>query len=133
MASISAIEITFNKTKARHFYMFPSVWGCVVLSVFLTGFVGNAYAIHATPWHSAQQFIPILGMLLGNSLSAVSLGLNSCLSQLETHKDRIEMDLSFGATRWEAVQPIVRAAIKVALLPTISQMSVMGLISIPGM
>ncbi|KAJ3132639.1 hypothetical protein HK100_005154 [Physocladia obscura] len=143
MATISALEITFNKTKARHYYMLPSVWICVVVSVFVASFLvnltnpqnklGNAFAIQADPWFSARQYIPILGMLLGNSLSTIALGLNSCLTQLENHKDRIEMDLSFGASRWEAIDPIARAAIQVALLPTITQMSVMGLISIPGM
>ncbi|KAI9344048.1 hypothetical protein BDR26DRAFT_858070 [Obelidium mucronatum] len=133
MMTISALEISFNKTKARHFYMFPTVWICIVVSVFLASFLGNAFAIQAKPWHQAQQYIPILGMLLGNSLSAVALGLNSALTQLETHKDRIETYLSFGASRWEAIQPVAREAIKTALLPTISQMSVMGLISIPGM
>ncbi|KAJ3202515.1 ATPase with role in protein import into the ER [Entophlyctis luteolus] len=94
---------------------------------------GNAFAIQAAPWHVAQQFIPIVGMLLGNALSAVSLELNTCLSQLDSHRDRIDMDLAFGASRWEAVQPVAPAASKTALLPTLSQMSAIGLISIPGM
>ncbi|KAJ3290695.1 hypothetical protein HDU79_003013 [Rhizoclosmatium sp. JEL0117] len=133
MTTISAVEICFNKTKSRYFYMFPTVWICIVTSVFLASFLGNAFAIQAAPWYEARNYIPILGMLLGNALSAVALGLNSTLTQLESHKDRIEMYLSFGASRWEAVHPIARDAIKTALLPTITQMSVMGLISIPGM
>ncbi|KAF9973049.1 hypothetical protein BGZ73_003738 [Actinomortierella ambigua] len=38
-----------------------------------------------------------------------------------------------GATRWEAFQPIAREALRKAMLPTINQMSIIGLISIPGM
>ncbi|KAJ3060221.1 hypothetical protein HDU98_003780 [Podochytrium sp. JEL0797] len=133
MATLSSLEICFNKTKARFIYMLPVVWVVVVVTAFLGSFLGNAYAIQAAPWYEARQYIPILGMLLGNSLSAVSLGLNSALTQLETHKDKIEMYLSFGASRWEAVQPVARESIKTALLQTITQMSVMGLIAIPGM
>jgi ABC-type iron transport system FetAB permease component len=40
--------------------------------------------------------------------------------------------LSFGATRWEAGRIVAREAIRLALLPTINQMSVIGLITIPG-
>ncbi|KAI8608666.1 hypothetical protein BC830DRAFT_1071774, partial [Chytriomyces sp. MP71] len=133
MMTISSLEIVFNKTKARHFYMLPTVWLCIFVSVFLASLLGNAFAIQADPWFQARQYIPILGMLLGNSLSAVALGLNSTLSQLENQKERIEMYLSFGASRWEAAQPVAKEAIRTALLPTIAQMSVMGLISIPGM
>jgi hypothetical protein len=48
-------------------------------------------------------------------------------------RDKIETYLSFGATRFEACRPIAVEALKLALLPTINQMSVIGLISIPGM
>jgi len=43
------------------------------------------------------------------------------------------MYLAFGATRFEACRPIATEALRLALLPTINQMSVIGLISIPGM
>lgn len=48
------------------------------------------------------------------------------------NRDKIETYLAFGATRFEACRPIAVEALKLALLPTINQMSVIGLISIPG-
>lgn len=48
-------------------------------------------------------------------------------------KDKVEMALSYGATRWEAGRPVMIEAIRLAMLPTINQMSVIGLIAIPGM
>lgn len=38
-----------------------------------------------------------------------------------------------GASRFEACKPVARDALKLALLPTVNQMSVIGLISIPGL
>ncbi|KAF9928186.1 hypothetical protein FBU30_002582 [Linnemannia zychae] len=38
-----------------------------------------------------------------------------------------------GATRWEACRPVAIEAMRRAMLPTINQMSIIGLISIPGM
>lgn len=48
------------------------------------------------------------------------------------NKDKVETYLAFGASRFEACRPIATEALKVALTPNVSQMSVIGLISIPG-
>ncbi|KAG1655638.1 hypothetical protein FOA52_008876 [Chlamydomonas sp. UWO 241] len=86
-----------------------------------------------TPWWEAQYFIPLLGMLLGNCTSAVSLGLNTILDDLTTHCSGIEWQLAMGANRWEATGPAIRRAIKTAITPLLNQMNVMGLVAIPGM
>jgi len=44
----------------------------------------------------------------------------------------VETYLAFGASRFEACRPIATEALKVALTPNLNQMSVIGLISIPG-
>ncbi|KAG0346605.1 hypothetical protein BG004_001277 [Podila humilis] len=49
------------------------------------------------------------------------------------NKEKIELYLSMGATRWEACRPIAIEAMRTAMTPTINQMSIIGLISIPGM
>lgn len=48
------------------------------------------------------------------------------------NKDKVETYLALGASRFEACRPIATEALKVALTPTVNQMSVIGLISIPG-
>jgi hypothetical protein len=48
------------------------------------------------------------------------------------NRGNIEVYLAFGASRFEACRPIAVEALRLALLPTINQMSVIGLISIPG-
>ncbi|KAJ1676897.1 hypothetical protein EV182_007292, partial [Spiromyces aspiralis] len=63
----------------------------------------------------------------------ISIGINSSITSLKSHRDRIETFLSFGATRWEVSRPVVVKALREALLPTINNMSVTGLITIPGM
>ncbi|KAG0311618.1 hypothetical protein BGZ99_010058 [Dissophora globulifera] len=85
------------------------------------------------PFHSPKEFIPALGMLLGNTMTAIALGLDICLTQLSESKEKIELYLSLGATRWEACRPVAVEAMRRAMMPTINQMSIIGLISIPGM
>ncbi|KAI1315013.1 hypothetical protein EDD11_001398 [Mortierella claussenii] len=114
LTCLGAYEAVFNVSKRRHIYMFPSVlisMGCSCLII-------GTFA---------------LGMLLGNTMTAISLGLDQCLSQLSENKEKIELYLSMGATRWEACRPVAIEAMRRAMLPTINQMSIIGLISIPGM
>ncbi|ORX95154.1 UPF0014-domain-containing protein [Basidiobolus meristosporus CBS 931.73] len=122
---LGAYETTFNKSKRRHTGMSCQLT-CIV-------HIGNAFAMNVTPVWTAHKFIPTLGMLLGNCMTGMALGISSCLTQFCDNKERIEMALAFGATRWEAGRPVAVEAIRVAMLPSINSMSVMGLISIPGM
>jgi hypothetical protein len=55
------------------------------------------------------------------------------MRSLTEERDKIEVLLAFGATRTEACLPVAREALRLALLPAIQQLSVIGLISIPGM
>lgn len=45
----------------------------------------------------------------------------------------MEARLAFGASRYEAAKPLAIDAIRVSVIPIITQLSVMGLINIPGM
>lgn len=47
-------------------------------------------------------------------------------------KERVEVYLAMGATRMEATRHVRRRAMMVALQPVLNQMSVVGIVSIPG-
>lgn len=133
LTTLGAYEAVYNVSKRRHVFMFPSVLGSMATSCLIIGTFGTRLAMGVDPLTSPREFIPALGMLLGNTMTAISLGLDQCLSQLSEHKERIELYLSMGATRWEACRPIAVEAMRRALMPTINQTSIIGLISIPGM
>ncbi|KAJ1956236.1 hypothetical protein GGI12_005359 [Dipsacomyces acuminosporus] len=82
---------------------------------------------------AASKFIPVLGMLLGNTMVGVTLGMDSVLGALDAQRDVAEAMLCYGASRWEVVQPILVDAMRTAMIPTITSVSIAGLISIPGM
>lgn len=89
--------------------------------------------IRVDPWYDARYFIPLLGMLLGSSVSGVSVGLATILEELSTGRDRVEILLALGATRMEASAAVLRRSMMVALTPMLNQLSVVGIVSIPGM
>ncbi|QFZ93190.2 ABC transporter permease [Synechococcus elongatus] len=89
--------------------------------------------IQVSPWYSPQYLIPLLGMILGNSLTGVSLALDRFMTDLVDQRDRVETLLALGATGWEAAHGLINTALRVGMIPTINSMMVMGIVSLPGM
>ncbi len=98
-----------------------------------TAIFGAFAVIGAEPWWTPQYAIPLVGMLLGNSLTGVSLGIDRALESLDARRALVEARLAFGATWWEAARPVVRDALRVAMVPILNAMSAVGLVTIPGM
>ena len=89
--------------------------------------------MNAVPFWEPTVFLPTYGMLLGNMMASLAVAVNHCLDTVAISRDHLEQRLAFGATWWEASRPVVVDAIRIAMLPTLNAMAVMGLISIPGM
>lgn len=94
---------------------------------------GLIIVIGVSPWYEPQYLIPLLGMLLGNACSSVSVGLTSILREFAQGRDGIELLLSLGATRMEATRDVVYTSLRLAMTPLINTMNVVGIVSIPGM
>lgn len=91
------------------------------------------FVLKLNPWWSPSTVVPIAGMLFGNSLTGLSLGINSLLSEYVEGSDLIELRLARGASLQEAVLPVQAGAIATAMTPTINAMSATGVITLPGM
>lgn len=89
--------------------------------------------IFRVSWYQPQYIIPILGLILGNSLTAISLTANDLINTLHDKQSLIKTHLSLSATPFEAVHEFVKSAILTGLTPTINSMLVVGLVSLPGM
>ncbi len=77
-----------------------SIW----VGSWLVAAVGLFVVIRIHPWYEPQYAIPILGMILGNTLTGVSLGMERMTEELTAGRGVVEMSLALGATRWEAAQ-----------------------------
>lgn len=93
--------------------------------------LGTIVRVH--PWYRPQYAIPLLGMILGNTLNGVSLGLDRLGGELSSRRDQVESLLALGASRWEAAREPIRQAVRTGLIPTINAMMVVGIVSLPGM
>lgn len=84
-------------------------------------------------WKDPRYFIPLAGMIIGNSMTGISLGINRMVDGMHSEKDRIEGALMLGATPKMASKNIVNKAFDAAILPTINSMLGMGIVFLPGM
>ena len=86
-----------------------SIW----VSAWLVAAVGLFAVIRIRPWYEPQYAIPILGMILGNTLTGVSLGVERMMQELTARRDRVESALALGATpsagRFCYIRPISRS------------------------
>jgi putative ABC transport system permease protein len=81
----------------------------------------------------ARHVLPILGMVLGNTLTAVTLTLATLVDLVRRERGAIEGQLALGATRNAAFGGVLRQALKTAMMPVINAMAVAGIVTLPGM
>ncbi len=117
--------------KARYFALatFTAIASSILFS---TGYL-VILVIQPTHYYDARYIVPLAGMILGNCLQGNVIALERFYSALRRNENEYTTFLMLGATRWEAVRPYFRDAVKAALNPTIAGMATMGLVSLPGM
>lgn len=89
--------------------------------------------VQVSPWYDPQFFIPIAGMIVGNSMTGVALGVKSLLDGMTSHRALVEEALILGATPAAATHRIINSTFDAAIMPTINSMVGMGIIFLPGM
>lgn len=85
------------------------------------------------PWYSPRYVIPLAGMLIGNSMTGITLGAERLLRGVRDRRELIEAALMLGATPERAVREVINESFTAAILPTINSMVGMGIIFLPGM
>jgi putative ABC transport system permease protein len=105
----------------------------MVLGALPTTLLATVVLIGVEPFWAPRYAIPLLGMILGNALSGVSLGLDRALARFDEGRDEVELMLAWGATRWEAARPVAAEALRTGMIPILNSMTVVGLVTIPGM
>ena len=95
--------------------------------------VSTRLALHVAPWYDPRTVLPMLGMILGNTVSAVGLAAERFDADLRADRDLVEARLSLGATSRQAAAPALRSAVAAGLTPILNNMSLAGIVAIPGM
>jgi putative ABC transport system permease protein len=130
---VAAAQIIFGRIRERRVSFFLPMLATMLLSYLAVAYVVTGLIVQTRPWWTPQYFIPLAGMVIGNSMNALALSLERLFSDLKQQQDRVEMMLCLGANAREASQAIVRDAIKAGMIPSINAMMGVGIVFIPGM
>ncbi|MDD3414718.1 MAG: iron export ABC transporter permease subunit FetB [Lachnospiraceae bacterium] len=119
-----------NKNLNRQFKVIVGIslaaTGLSIVVFFITAVVGVNF-------FNPQYTIPISGMIIGNAMTGVSLGLKTFNENIRASRSKIETLINLGVTPKRILIPFVNQALETALLPTLNSMLGMGIISLPGM
>jgi len=133
------LAIAGREVMRRQKRRFTGWWGYGVgsVSMFISSFIITILAlviiIDTEPWYQPRYAIPLLGMMLGNTMNGIALGLDRLIETTWDQRDVVEARLMLGESWKEAIADIRRDSIRSALIPIINSMSVAGLVSLPGM
>jgi len=80
-----------------------------------------------------QYTIPIAGMIIGNSMTGITLGLKTFTENVKGQRAQIESLINLGVHPKQILLPFANSALETALLPTLNSMLGLGIIYLPGM
>lgn len=138
MASIMLL-LAGREAMARQRHRFAGWWGyalgtgAMFVSAFSVTFIALWAFIGNQPWWEPQYAIPLLGMILGNTMNGISLSLDRLMQSARLQRPAIEARLLLGAPARVAVAPLARDAMRVGMVPSLNAMAAAGIISLPGM
>ena len=138
-AALVMVLFAGREAMARQDRKFEGWWsygigtGSMMTAGLIVTVFGLSTQISPDPWYDPRYSIPVLGMILGNTMNGVSLGLDRLVSGAVLRRGAIEAQLMLGADITDATRPVVRDAIKAGLIPIINSMAAAGLVSLPGM
>jgi UDP-glucose/iron transport system permease protein len=122
-----------GRIKEKQVAFFLPIFVSMLLSYFLVSYVVTAVLVGAKPWWQPQYFIPLSGMVIGNSMNAIAVSLDRLMGELKKQRQEIEMMLCLGADYKEASHTMLQSAIRAGMIPSINSMMAVGLVFIPGM
>lgn len=105
----------------------------ILIPTFLLVLYFNVVIIQADTVLEARYVITIGGMLLGNMLNGVIVGLNSFYKGISDQEKTYLYRVALGASRAQAIAPYYRDAIFATINPTLASIATIGLVSLPGM
>ncbi|MEM1393158.1 MAG: iron export ABC transporter permease subunit FetB [Cyanobacteria bacterium P01_D01_bin.116] len=130
MLTLAAI-IAKNRIAQKMPRVLLLVWGSMFISTAFTLIYTNFLIIQPDRWFQAQYVIPLAGFVLGNSMNAAAIAGERFVSTINASHTEIETHLSLGATPQQAIKQYKKDSIRAGFLPTINQMMIIGMVTIP--
>ena len=132
MLAVAAQQVVERQKKFVS-QLYPLVFLSMLAGLIVIGIPVIWGAIRPSPWFRAELVIPLMGMLIGNSLNGLSLGLERLQHELDHKKTGVELLMNLGQRPAIACRDVLGEAFKIAWTPTLNSLTVAGLVIIPGL
>jgi putative ABC transport system permease protein len=139
LLSLLMLLVAGYEVMARQQRRIRGPWGMGIgtLSMFLSSFSVTLLALWVIvgpdPWYTPQYLIPLLGMLLGNTMNGIAISLDQLTRAAWQQRAVIEARLMLGHDWGLAIEDFRRDALRSGLIPIINAMTTAGVVSLPGM
>jgi putative ABC transport system permease protein len=139
LLALVMLAVAAREVVARQARPFKGWWGYgfSISSLLISSFTVTLFAllviISTKPWYTPQYAIPLLGMIIGNSMNGVTLSLDQLTKSAWQQRAIIEQRLLLGQSAKTALLDIRRDSMRTGMIPTINAMAVAGIVSLPGM
>ncbi len=139
LMALSMCLIAGYEVMSRQQRRFTGWWGfgmgsaAIFVSSFLVTLFTLLALIQADPWYRAQYAIPLLGMVMGNTMNGISLSLDRLTQSAWQQRASLEARLMLGYGWSETIAEIRRDSVRTGLVPILNAMAAAGIITLPGM
>jgi len=127
--ALMMLLVAGREVMARQQLQFLGWWGlglgtsAMFVSTFTITVLVLAVIIQADPWYTPQYAIPLLGMMFGNTMNGIALGLDRLTQQAWHQRAIIETRLALGQEPVQAIADIRRESVRTGLIPMINAMA----------
>ena len=120
---VAAVQIVMSRARGIPKGLAGPIFLSLAITMLLMLALVTELIVRPHPWYAPQLVVPLTGMLLGNTVTALAVGLSRFY----------DMMLALGATPWESARPSIVSSIRLGLLPTTASLASSGIVTIPGM
>jgi putative ABC transport system permease protein len=132
MVLVSTFSIMNSNKLNKRVFIVPFFF-TLSLPLLINSMIFNGLVVRIDDIFNAKYLIPISGMLLGNTMRANIIASNNFIKYFQAKQNEYFFTLSLGASKNEALLPILKLSFSQAIKPTLASIATIGLVSLPGM
>lgn len=130
--TLVAAQASYSRLKEKTWRIYLASFAAILFSVWPLGFLTIQLFFGGEAFLQSLFFIPFMGVLMGNALSAISLSFVGLERARRESLLEIETMKALGASAFEACHRLYNEILRNALTPMTNGMTVVGIVSLPG-
>ena len=130
---LAATKTATDRQREARRTLFPIIGVALAVGAGLTLAYVDALVVRPGQWYDPRYLIPLFGMIVSNAMNAAALAAERLASEIEARRGEVEAYLALGASPGQASGEAVRRSLVAALIPSVNGLTIVGLVSLPGM